>query len=116
MNLHQLFRDYQSVHDALLNALDDVCRKAIAEFNSDKRNNVKIKRHQIHTSRWYPDQKMTSVGIRIWIDGGWPRMSSKKAAEIDNAFREILNKYLPHQRIHEIRSYIQNIIVENEND
>ena len=116
MNLHQLSRDHQFAHNALMKALDQICRKAIAEYNSDKRNNVKIKRHQIHTSQFYPDQRTTSVGIRIWIDGGWPRMSSKKAMKINDTFRKILNKHLPHQRILEIRSYIQNIIVENEDN
>lgn len=116
MNLHQLFRDHQLAHNALMKALDQICRKAIAEYNSNKRNNVKIKKHQIHTSRWYPDQKTTSVGIRIWVNGRWPKMSSKKAVKIDDAFREILNKHLPRQRIPEIRSYIQNIIIEDEND
>ena len=116
VRLCQLFRDYRSVHDALMNALDDICRKAITEYNSDKRNHVKIKRHQIHTSRWYPDQKTTSVGIRIWVNGRWPKMSSKKAAKIDETFRKVLNKHLPRQEILEIRSYVQNIIIENEND
>ena len=113
MKLSEMFCDYRSAHNALMEAIDQICKKAITEYNEDGHSHAKIEKCRIRTSRWYPDQEIIYVDVQLWLAGGWPRIPYKDVAKINGVFREILDKHLSRQKDFDVHSNVQNVTVES---
>ena len=117
-SLSRLLRNYRKTHDALMAVFDKICAQAISEYNNNERNFTKIKECRIHTSNWHPDQKVIDVDVQSWIEGscegGWQNMYAAESTRVSDTFKSILDKHLPRQRGFEFKSYVQNVLIEND--